>query len=68
MILFILKRCNKQQYNAAKEILSASKFTLLTVLPEEGVTNEINHNLNNTELFNLYRKFRKKYFKLKNYE
>lgn len=68
MILFILRKCNKQQYNAIKEILVADKFTLLTTSPEEGTTKEINNNLSHDELFNLYRKFRKKYFKLKNYE
>ena len=68
MILFTLKKCSKQQYNAVKELLKANKFSLLTVIPEEGVTNEINNNLSYDELFNLYRKFRKKYFKLKNYE
>lgn len=66
MLLFLLKRCNRKQYNAIKEILNTDKFALITSKPEEGVVSEISNNLSYEELFELYRKYRKKYFKLKN--
>lgn len=65
MILFLLKKCTKKQYLAIKELLNSSKFALVTSNPEEGVISEITNNLSYNELFELYRKFRKKYFKLK---
>ena len=68
MIIFKQRRCSSRQKEAIDEILSNDKFTVLSVVPEEGFTKEINNNLNYEELFNLHRKFRKKYFKLKNYE
>lgn len=65
MLLTIVKNVDRKTYEAVQEILNNSKFSLLTVIPEEGLTNEINNNLSNEELFNLHRKFRKKYFKLR---
>lgn len=53
----------KIKYEAIKQILSNDKFIVITVNLEEGVTSEINNNLSNDELFNIHRKFRKKYFK-----
>ncbi|MFW5794653.1 MAG: hypothetical protein ACOCV1_04125 [Bacillota bacterium] len=66
MLLFLLKTCTKKQYNAIKEILNSDKFALITSKPQEGVISEIHENLSYEELFELYRKYRKKYFKLKN--
>lgn len=64
MYIFLLRRCSERQKQGVEEILSNDKFALITVNPEEGVTNEITQGLNNRDLFNLYRKFRKKYFKI----
>lgn len=66
MLLFLLRRVDRRQYEAVKEILSNEKFAVLTINNEEGLTTEINKNLSCGELFALYRKYRKKYFKLKN--
>ena len=66
MILFLLRKCSKAKKQAVEEILSNDKFALITTKPEEGITTELNNNLSYEELFNLYRKYRKKYFKLKN--
>jgi|AntDeeMinimDraft_5_1070356.scaffolds.fasta_scaffold21282_2 hypothetical protein len=66
MILFLLRKCSRKQYEGIREILNNNKFVLLTINSLEGVFTEINNKLDNNELFNLYRKYRKKYFKLKN--
>jgi hypothetical protein len=65
MILFLLRKCSRKQYKGIKEILSTKKFALISTNREEGVITEITSELNYSELFELYRKFRKKYFKLK---
>lgn len=53
----------KIKYEAIKQILSNDKFIVITVNSDEGLTSELNNNLSNDELFNIHRKFRKKYFK-----
>lgn len=53
----------KIKYEAIKQILGNDKFIVITVNSDEGLTSELNNNLSNDELFNIHRKFRKKYFK-----
>ncbi|MFW6225497.1 MAG: hypothetical protein ACOC3V_00895 [bacterium] len=66
MLIFLLKKVSEKQYNAINEILKTDKFALITTKPEEGVVSELSNNLSYEELFELYRRYRKKYFKLKN--
>lgn len=66
MFIFLLRKCSRKQYEGIKEILSNNKFSLITTKPEEGLVSEITNGLSYDELFELYRKKRKKYFKLKN--
>ena len=66
MFIFLLRKCDRKQKEGIREILSNNKFALITTKPEEGLVSEITNGLSYDELFELYRKKRKKYFKLKN--
>lgn len=66
MFIFLLRKCDRKQKEGIEEILSNNKFALITTKPEEGLVSEITNGLSYDELFELYRKKRKKYFKLKN--
>lgn len=54
-----------QKYKLIIQLLKSDKFIVILLNPEEGVNAEYTNNLSNSELFNIYRKYRKKYFKLR---
>ena len=61
----ILRKCDRKQRAVIDEILSSRKYIAITTNPEEGTLQEITNDLNYEELFYIYRKLRKRYFKKK---
>jgi hypothetical protein len=61
----ILRIVRGKEYDAISRILSDNKYIVINTNLEEGTFEEINNNLSYEELFLIYRKLRKKYFKLR---
>jgi len=59
----VLRICGDKEYDAIKNILSKKKYISIHYNPDDGFIQEISNNLNNRELFSIYRKLRKRYFK-----
>lgn len=60
------KSLKDYKQEAVKQILESDMFIVITPNPEEGVTTETSYGLSVTDLFNIHRKYRKKYLKQMN--
>lgn len=61
----ILRIVDDKEYDAIKAIFKDTKYIVVSLNPEEGTLQEISNQLNNSELFLIYRRLRKKYFKIR---